>query len=102
MPDEITDFISNRLDEDESLAERTLGRWRGKPNATYHTVARWERAQREAAVKRAVPGLHRIFAEAREFGGHWCSCGDLWPCKTIRLTAAVWSDHPDYRDEWKP
>ncbi len=23
-------------------------------------------------------------------------------CRTVRLLAAIWSDHPDYRDEWKP
>ena len=27
---------------------------------------------------------------------------DPWPCATVRRLAAVWSDHPDYREEWAP
>lgn len=27
---------------------------------------------------------------------------DPWPCLPLRAIAAVWSDHPDYRPEWKP
>ena len=23
-------------------------------------------------------------------------------CRTVRLLAAIWSDRPDYRQEWKP
>ena len=26
--------------------------------------------------------------------------GDAWPCFTVASLAAVWSDHPDYRQEW--
>lgn len=25
-----------------------------------------------------------------------------WPCPTLRAIAAIYADHPDYRDEWKP
>lgn len=25
-----------------------------------------------------------------------------WPCATLRHLAAVYSDHSDYRDEWRP
>jgi hypothetical protein len=25
-----------------------------------------------------------------------------YPCRTLRALAAVYADHPDYRDEWKP
>ena len=28
--------------------------------------------------------------------------GDSWPCLTLRQLAAIWSDHADYRPEWKP
>lgn len=27
---------------------------------------------------------------------------DVYPCTTLRQLAAVWSDHPDYRQEWAP
>lgn len=26
----------------------------------------------------------------------------LVPCPTVRHLAAIWADHPDYRQEWKP
>lgn len=25
-----------------------------------------------------------------------------WPCHTLRALAAVYADHPDYREEWRP
>lgn len=25
-----------------------------------------------------------------------------WPCRTIRVLASVYADHPDYRQEWRP
>ena len=25
-----------------------------------------------------------------------------WPCATLLAVASVWSDHPDYRQEWTP
>ena len=28
---------------------------------------------------------------------HWV----IWPCPTVRALAAIYSDHPDYRQEWK-
>jgi hypothetical protein len=27
---------------------------------------------------------------------------DPWPCLAVRAIASVWSDHPAYRQEWKP
>jgi lipopolysaccharide biosynthesis regulator YciM len=24
-----------------------------------------------------------------------------WPCPTIRALASIWSDHPDWREEWR-
>lgn len=26
---------------------------------------------------------------------------EYWPCPTLRALAAVYKDHPDYRDEWR-
>ena len=50
------------------------------------------RALREAAFKRAILAEHRTAAA-------WSS--DNWPL-SLRLLAAIWSDHSDYDREWKP
>ena len=35
-----------------------------------------------------------------------CGCADThptrWPCKTLRHLASVYSEHPDYRETWRP
>jgi hypothetical protein len=42
-------------------------------------------------------------ADGDEREGWWCShCDDPFPCIDLRLDAAVYADHPDYRREWKP
>lgn len=33
--------------------------------------------------------------------GGWDWDPEKWPCATARHLAAIYSDHPDYRDEWK-
>lgn len=70
------------------------------------------RCLREAEAKRAIlaghepepwgephPELSRCGqGHGEEDGGYWTK----WPCVEVRAIAAVWSDHPGYRDEWKP
>jgi hypothetical protein len=34
--------------------------------------------------------------------GEWEWLRDSWPCPTLRALAAVYADHADYRDEWRP
>lgn len=54
------------------------------------------RMLREAAAKRDVLALH-------DNGNVLDSCSychEAWPCRTVRILAAVYSDHPDYRQEW--
>lgn len=65
------------------------------------------RALREITAKRAIFALH-------EPNGDYCSTcleseSDLYgaeyeeaPCLNVRHLAAVYSDHPDYRQEWAP
>jgi hypothetical protein len=75
-------------------------------------VARHDRARalREVAAKRAVLALHHAaLYEGRNSDGdersdYFCNECDLekFPCRTVGLLAAVWSDHPDYRAEWAP
>lgn len=93
---ELLAFLNARLDEDE----RHL-----KSNA-HHLWTK--RPLREVAAKRAVIAMHdelwrlyRTFEQAGEPGP--ISLGraqGLW--RAVRLVGAVYSDHPDYRPEWKP
>lgn len=61
------------------------------------------RALREVAAKRKTLARH---SPVRSAGRRMCatclgSC-TFWPCYDLRDLAAVWSGHPDYRQEWKP
>lgn len=69
------------------------------------------RVLREVAAKRGILAEHQHEKVEYPAGGHPFGCGlceydreygmngDGW-CKTVRLVAAAWSDHPDYRQEW--
>jgi Family of unknown function (DUF6221) len=79
---------------------------------TSHHIERWEpaRALREVAAKRAILAIHEplpsVYGEPPVCGACWPQprpgTHPLWPCSTVRPLAAVYSDHPDYRAEWKP
>jgi hypothetical protein len=79
------------------------------------------RALREVEAKRALLRMHEpvpfwgnnpppLKDRTPENAVAWyceCQCPDgviqgAYPCDTARLLTAVWSDHPDYRQEWKP
>lgn len=69
------------------------------------------RTLREVEMVRAILAEHATVTAA--FSGQICRVcwttrkegpleGDPYPCRTLRLVAAIWSDHPDYKEEWKP
>jgi hypothetical protein len=83
------------------------------------------RALREVEAGRAILRMHRPTPPHPEFGFTYpaaarfcgyCGPGDnwqaeqepdhypdaLWPCRHVRILAAIDSDHPDYRPEWAP
>lgn len=76
-------FLGARLDEDEAAAK----------------AAGPARALREVEAKRAIAEIHGADSDP-------CDAHDAWmrsiSCDTLRYLVAVWSDHPDYRPEWKP
>lgn len=50
-----------------------------------------------------------LLIEHAEYGGYCGTCQDMqlgdpqrWPCRTVRLMAAEYDDHPDYRAKWRP
>lgn len=66
----------------------------------------------ECEAKRRIVALHAYQAR----GATWGECAvcfdpqtgpgeydfETWPCPTLRVLAAVYADHPDYRPEWRP
>lgn len=118
--DGLAAFLTARLDEDDAAARAAASddprarSWAdGKsdyplvedgwhvvvvpPGSTWGQVrhiARHDpaRALREVAFKRAILG-------GLQTAAGWSS--DNWPL-SLRLFAAIYSDHPDYLPEWKP
>lgn len=94
MSGDLIAFLAARLDEDEEIAKEA-------------------RMLREVAAKRAILAAHPV---RPIINGTCRTCSDSaglswsslepefvdWPCPTLRALAAFWSDHPDYRQEWKP
>jgi hypothetical protein len=119
----ITDFILARISEEELLADRALaGRGVGDSWASgseadhYDTWTPW-RVQSSCIATRLLvrahlnvgPTLHHVNGADPELLASTCrSCRDdnghpaAWPCYTVRVLAAEWSHHPDYRPEWRP
>lgn len=79
----------------------------------------------ECAAKRRIVELHRLahdddpaYYEGRDWNREnnglpspWYACrscayeysdDDEWPCETLLALAAIYSDHEDYRPEWRP
>lgn len=91
----LTEFLSARVDEDETRAHTD-----SVEVATIigHPVTRLgaPREVREVAAKRAIMSRH-----VEEYPGSECDhCMEPLPCPDLRSLASVYSDHPDYDEEW--
>jgi hypothetical protein len=85
-------FLNARLDEDEARAKR------GQSDGWLFG----SRALREIEAKRAIMADHYA-SDRLEYGDPLCArCFDLHPCDVLFHLATVYSDHPDYRQEWAP
>ncbi|WP_218721405.1 DUF6221 family protein [Nocardia sp. MH4] len=115
----IEEFIEARLTEDERDAERAQAAasrpgsggvlWvvTGTDNAVgvFHDPAR---VLRQVAATRELFERAKPWPKCRGHPGPWMPHGDYGPgfCGTpeeadsLRVIAAIWSDHPDYRPEW--
>ena len=77
----LTEFLTARLDEDEAGLPR-LFNW---PDLQ-------ARSRREVEAKRAiVAGVVKVLGDDDR----------LTVTSVVGLLAAIYSDHPDYRDEWR-
>ncbi len=98
---ELTAFLEARIDEDERYLKSNR----------HHLWT--ERPLREAAAKRAILAEHgpanggrdtdrcRVCTAIAHTGmGQTDARRFRAPCPTLLFLAAVYSDHPDYREEW--
>jgi hypothetical protein len=116
MNSDLAAFLAARLNEDEGGANWYAERMANtlEPVLTWRNVPLDVRMLREVAAKRAIidvhsPGYPVTFPEPSGqptcgvcHAGTWDWDPEGWPCATVRAIAAVYSDHPDYRAEWKP
>lgn len=121
----IEDFLLARIAEDEAAAsakppgaffERHTMDYRASEadGFGYAWTSRF-RVLAECAAKRRIVELHQpdddkcsvcsheIGYASDGYGGEYYEnhrTGNDWPCATLRAIAAVYSDHPDYREDW--
>lgn len=132
--DDLTAFITARLDEDEAMANAVANAaarsvWTSSgahvfaaakpgrpevpitgylPDGMADHIARHDPARvlREVAARRRTLERHRNCGHGVGYcddGGHgWYDDARGALCNEKLDLAAAWSDHPDYREEWKP
>jgi hypothetical protein len=123
--DPLVAFLRARLDEDEQVA-RDAGAeaWRKAERPSIWVtradgpvaqtkdfedaahIARHDPARvlRDVEAKRRIIDLHapRHADDYERWGTSDCvACYDLTPCRTVRLLALPYADHPDYREHWR-
>lgn len=102
----IIEFMEARIAEDEAEAIK----YQAYEQDISETAGWWEpsRVLAECAAKRAVIEHHKRVPDIYgDDAGDTCSiCTETgpmpqgWPCLTVAALAAVYSDHPDYQQEW--
>jgi uncharacterized protein DUF6221 len=96
----LVEFLRERLDEDEQAARDV------RPDQDYSDSAhqdRWSPARvlREVEAKRRIIGEYeRYVAERRRAMGGWDTYSEQSPI--ITALAAVYADHPEYDESWRP
>jgi hypothetical protein len=101
VTDDLAAFLRARLGEDEAVAKDEHERiWFGPYPETIAEREGWlviqqERALREVVAKRAILVAHW----PDEYGCQVCQGETSCP---LEYLAAVYCDHPDYRQEWAP
>jgi len=72
-------------------------------NATH--IARHDPARvlRDVAAKQRILAVHRPYVVEPDQACLGCAGDNVWErCPVLRALAAVYDDHPDYREEWRP
>ncbi|GAA1138517.1 DUF6221 family protein [Nocardioides aquiterrae] len=88
----LTDFLLARIAEDVAGAEAA--------DAVPAPWGFWDdgRVLAECEAKRRIVGLH---GRVDPCDAHDGATLETVECDTLRALAAVYADHPDYREEWR-
>ena len=86
----LPEFLNARFDEDEAAAKAMRNMWDGRS----------PRMRREVAAKRAILRAYEPDDDdsVTLHSPDYYNLGDA----ALRALAAVYSDHPDYLQDWKP
>ena len=106
----LADFLLARIAEDEADARYLMV---GLPPATGgpYSVDHPARVLAECEAKRRIVELHGVDdPTGRLYPGAPLACrvcdhdgsDRVYPCDTLRTLAAVYADHPDYGESWRP
>ena len=122
MSDDLVRFLQARYAEDAARQQNSFERWHHRdcdaiPDVLSPGVETGactcgvpERVLAEVEAKRQLLDLHEP-GEMEYVDGDVCMVcentdvgdeGPFYPCRTLRLLAMPYADHPDYREEWKP
>lgn len=124
----LTDFLLARIAEDEAVARIAMRNpifpdyvengpaWHCDEQSSHVAVAP-ARLLAECEAKRRIVEIHDrvesdwIDGDGDDRSGVFCAVcegeagytgGDTYPCPTLRAVAAVYADHPDYDEAWRP
>jgi Family of unknown function (DUF6221) len=118
----LTDFLLARITEDEAEAAESHAVSCARTNPVYEDPeqppddalcdCRQRRVLAECGAKRRIIAEHapdnRQFDCRDDAGSHAYysdepgTYGYLGECRTLRILALPYEDHPDYREEWRP
>ncbi|CAI9417307.1 DUF6221 family protein [Nocardioides sp. T2.26MG-1] len=85
------------VDEDRDICD---DRWRAECGAKRQIIALHE--QGDGVSYRGTEFCSRCTASGEYPADDAYTDEQNWPCPTLRALAAVYADHPDYRQEWRP
>ena len=96
-------FLRARLDEDEAQAKLIRSQL-AKTEATltfsvYELVPEGQ-LRRDVGVYDPARVLREVEAKRRII--EWCETEGRWYMGPVLYLASAYSDHPDYREEWRP
>lgn len=97
----LSEFLLARIAEDEAMARDAQAA--NIDTVVHEHIERWDPAR----VLAECEAKRRIVEEHPPFLRHCDTCHeldgpDVSPCLTLRVLAAVYSDHPDYDEARKP
>lgn len=105
----IQEFLESRVEDDERLAREGVARTAVEDSRLALTAdgrvsATGWRILSEVALKREMLFCHDdapspILGTPRIV---CVTCEEPYPCQSLRIAAAIYSDHPRYRPEWRP